>query len=82
MDTQNITLSIPKEILIKVKVIAARRQSSVSGLLTQMLERLVQQEDDYARAKSRHLRWLENGRDLGTLGKIAVKRDELHERSA
>lgn len=81
MDTQNITLSIPKEILIKVKVIAARRQSSVSGLLTQMLERLVQQEDEYARAKSRHLRWLENGHDLGTRGKIAVKRDELHERS-
>ena len=42
METQNVTLSIPKETLLKVKLLAVKRQTSVSGLLTQALERLVQ----------------------------------------
>ena len=40
METQNITLSIPKEILLRVKLLAVKRQTSVSGLLTQTLEGL------------------------------------------
>jgi len=81
METQNITLSIPKETLLKVKLLAVKRQTSVSGLLTQTLERLVQQEDAYAHARQRHLSWLEQNVDLGTGGQISIKRDELHERS-
>jgi HSP90 family molecular chaperone len=80
MDTQNITLSIPKEVLVKIKVIAARRQTSVSRMLTQMLERMVQQEDAYERASRRHAHWLEEGVDLGTRGEISTGREELHER--
>jgi len=80
MDTQNITLSIPKEVLVKIKVIAARRQTSVSRMLTQMLERLVQQEDVYDRASRRHARWLKEGVDLGTRGGVSTRREELHER--
>jgi hypothetical protein len=80
METQNITLSIPKEILLKVKLIAVKRGTSVSRLLTQTLERLVQQEDAYAHAQRRHLQWLERGADLGTGGQILTGRDELHER--
>ena len=34
METQDITLSIPKEILLKVKLIAVTRQTSVSGSST------------------------------------------------
>jgi hypothetical protein len=52
METQNITLSLPKEVLLKVKLLAVKRQTSVSGLLAQMLERLVQQEDAYPRGTS------------------------------
>jgi hypothetical protein len=81
MDRQNITLSLPKETLLKVKLIAVKRQTSVSGLLTQTLERLVEQEDSYAHARRRHLEWLERGVDLGTAGRIATGRDELHERN-
>ena len=80
METRNITLSIAKEVLLKVKLIAVRRQTSVSGLLTQMLEQPVQQEDAYARARQRHLQRLEQGLDLGTGGQILTQRDELHER--
>jgi predicted transcriptional regulator len=80
METQNITLSLPKDILLKVKHLAVRRNMSVSSLLTQALETLVQQEDAYAQAKRRHLQWLEQGADLGTGGQIETQRDDLHER--
>jgi tryptophan 2,3-dioxygenase len=81
MEKQNITLALPKEILLKVKLIAVQRGTSVSGLLAQTLESLVQQEDAYARARQRHLRWLEQSVDLGTGGQILTRRDALHERS-
>ena len=81
METQNITLAIPKEVLLKVKLLAVKRQTSVSGLLTQTLERLVQQEDAYAHARQRHLQRLEHGIDLDTGGQILIGRDELHERA-
>jgi len=81
METRNITLAIPKEVLLKIKLLAVKRQTSVSGLLTQTLERLVQQEDAYTHARQRHLQWLEEGADLGTNGHITTQRDELHERA-
>lgn len=80
METQNITLSLPKEILLKVKLLAVKRQTSVSGLLTQTLEKLVEQEEAYTHARRRHLQWLEKGADLGTGGQITTSREELHER--
>ena len=81
METQNITLAIPKEILVKVKLLAVKRQTSVSGLLAQTLERLVQQEDAYLHARQRHLQRLEQSVDLGTGGELLNRRDELHERA-
>ena len=81
MERQNITLSIPKDILLKVKLLAVQRGTSVTGLLTQTLERLVRQEDAYAHARQRHLHWLEEGADLGTGGRMLTHRDELHERA-
>lgn len=80
METQNITLALPKELLLKVKLIAVKRRISVSKLLTQALEEIVQREDDYIQARRRHLAWLESGLDLGTEGRPPATRDELHER--
>jgi len=81
METQDITLSMPNEVLLKVELLATKQQTSVSGLLTQMIEELVQQEDAYARAQERHLEWHEQGADLGTGGQFPIQRDELHERT-
>lgn len=80
MERQNITLAVPKDILLKVKLLAVKRGTSVSRLLTETLERLVEQEEAYAHAQRRHLQCLEQGIDLGTEGHIATLRDELHER--
>lgn len=81
METQNVTLSIPRETLLKVKLIAVKQNTSISGLLTQALERIVEQEDTYVHARRRHLQWLEQGTDLGTGGQILTGREELHERA-
>jgi predicted transcriptional regulator len=80
MEIQNITLALPKDVLLKVKLLAVQRQASVSGLLTQALEQLVAQEDAYLHARRRHQYLLEQGIDLGSKGQITSTRDELHER--
>lgn len=55
MDYQNVTLSLPREVLRRAKHIAIERGISLSGLLTQLLEELTRKEDVYSRAKERHL---------------------------
>jgi len=80
METQNITLSIPKGTLYKVKLLAVKQGTSFSVMVTRTTERLVEQEDVYIRARQRHLQLLEQGADLGTDGRILTRRDELHER--
>jgi hypothetical protein len=81
MERQNITLALPKELLLKIKLIAVRRGTSVSGLLTDTLQGLAEREDAYAHARRRHLEWLATGADLGTGGRASCGRDELHERA-
>ena len=80
MRTQNITLSIPKDILLKIKVIAAKREMSISGFLTRILEEIVSREEGYQAAQRRHLATLEEGTHLGTNGALSWTREELHER--
>jgi predicted transcriptional regulator len=81
MEKQNITLSVPKDVLHKVKLIAVQRQTSVSAMLTQTLEQIVEREETYALASRRHLEWLNRGADLGTAGQAPAGRGELHERA-
>jgi len=77
---QNITLSIPKPVLRKVKILAVERQTSVSALLTGLLEEIVEREDAYAAARERALTRLERPANLGTRGQVTWTRDSLHER--
>ena len=80
MEKQNITLSIPKDILQKVKIIAVKRGTSLSRLLTRTLEGIVSREESYEVARRNHLSILEEGLDLGTEGNTQWTREELHER--
>jgi hypothetical protein len=88
IETQPVVLDIPKDIVRELEQIAARRQLSVSQLMTEALEVIVQHEvqheDEYkARyeaAKRRQLALLDKGLDLGTGGRSPASRDELHER--
>jgi len=80
VERQNITLSLPKSLLKRVKHLAVEKNSSVSGLLTQFLADLVEQEEVYQKAKNEHLALLEEGFELGTHGSINWKRVDLHDR--
>ena len=62
----------------KARVLAARRATSVSGLLAQQIEILVGEEETYERARRQALTLLDQGFHLG--GAIRVNRDEWHER--
>ena len=79
-DRQNVTLSLPKDVLRKAKIIAIERNTSLSGLLTQLLMEAVKQEERHEASMRNHLRYLEEASDLGTQGYITWKREELHER--
>ena len=80
MEKQNITLSLAKDILRKVKIIAVERGTSVSGLLTSILEDVVRHKENYKTAYRSHKLILERGIDLGTSGSAIWTREELHER--
>jgi hypothetical protein len=75
---QNVTVSLEKSVLRKAKVLAARRETSISALLAQQIESLVGEDEAYERARRDAARLLEKGFRLGGAG--AVNRDELHER--
>lgn len=80
MERQNVTISLSKETLEKVRLIASQRKMSLSALLTEKLEETIAQANAYEQAKEHHLALLKQGFDMGTGGKATWTRDELHER--
>ena len=76
--SQNITIRLDRRTLRKAKVLAARRHTSISGLLAQQLETLVGEDDAYEQARRRALALLDRGFHLGR--RIGATRDEWHER--
>ena len=75
---QNITLSIDKNLIREAKILAAQRQVSISRLLSQELQKLIEDTKDYEWAKRRALNLIDEGFHLG--GEITATREELHER--
>ena len=62
----------------KAKILAARRETSISGLLAKEIEFLVGEEEAYERAERQAMALLDKGFRMG--GMIRAGRDELHER--
>jgi predicted transcriptional regulator len=75
---QNVTISLSRQVLKKAKILAARCETSVSGLLAQEIELLVSKEEAYERAERQALAFLDQGFHLG--GVTRADRDKLHER--
>jgi hypothetical protein len=81
MDIQDVTLSIPKDVLLKLKVIAVKQGLSISELLILTLQEIVTKEEGYQVAGWRHLALLEEANlNLGTNGIIPWARIDLHDR--
>lgn len=75
---QNVTISLDRQTLRKAKILAAKRGTSISGLLAGQIEILVGEEEAYERAERQALALLDQGFHLG--GAIRASRHELHER--
>jgi hypothetical protein len=75
---QNVTVSLTRQTLQKAKVLAARRATSISGLLAHQIEMLVGEEEAYEQAERQAMSLLDQGFPMG--GVIRAKRDEWHER--
>jgi hypothetical protein len=75
---QNLTISLNRKTIQKAKVVAAKRSTSISGLLARQIEILVGEGEAYERAERQAISLLDEGFHLG--GLIRANRDELHER--
>jgi hypothetical protein len=80
MSSQNVTLSLPKELLKEARLLAVERGTSLSGLLADYLGRAVRDDIRYEAAQKRIERRLRRGFDLGTAGTRLPTRADLHER--
>jgi len=76
---QNVTLSLTRETIEKLRVLAARRGTSISGLVAEQIEiRVGEDQAAYERAQRRAMMLLDQDFHLGSV--IGASRDELHER--
>ncbi len=75
---QNVTVSLNVQIIRKAKILAAKRSTSISSMIAQQIEALVNEDEVQQRAASSAIARMERGLRLGG-GKL-VGREELHER--
>jgi len=76
---RNITLALDDDLIRKARLLAARRNRSVSALLREELVRLVTADEAYETAKQAALARLERGTHLG--GGSLPAREDLHDRA-
>ncbi len=74
----NITLKVDRDLLRRAKVLAAEKDTSVSALVTEQLERVVRDRDGYEQAKKRALARMKRASHLGYTP--PASRDEFYER--
>ena len=77
-EKQNITVRLSKQTIQKARVVAARRATSISGLVAEQIEGLAAEEDAYDRAMRHAIALMEKGFPLG--GEHKIDRASLHER--
>lgn len=80
MEKQNITLALPKDVLKRVKVMAAEQGTSVSALMERLLQERLARHEGYEQARQRQTTLMADGFDLGTGGQRTWTREGLHER--
>ena len=77
MARRNLTLQLDEDMIRLAKILAAKRGTSVSGLVAHELEQLVAQDARYEEARRRAAEIMAESTPRG--GR-AWRRDELHER--
>jgi hypothetical protein len=74
---RNVTITLDGQTIRKAKIIAARRSTSISKLLSRQIE-ILADEEDYERAERQAIVLLDRGFRMG--GSILAIRDNLHGR--
>ncbi len=74
---QNLTIHLDRETIRQARILAAKRGTSVSGLVAAQLSATVADDDRYESARRIALDLIERGFHMGG-GRL--KRDDLHER--
>lgn len=80
MDRTNVTLSLPETLLKRFRVYAAEKNRSMTEIMTEALQELMERERRSRGAQRRFLARIRNAPDRGTKGKTRWSREELHER--
>jgi len=76
---KNITLALDDDLIIKARVAAARRQTSLTSFVRRSIQELVSEDRQRARACSRLKSLMRN--PSMQVGKFRWTRDEIHDRS-
>ena len=77
-EKQNVTISLDNRVILKAKILAAKRATSISGMLAEQVEALVLQDEGREQAIASSLARLTRGLHMG--GSTLAGRDSLHER--
>lgn len=80
MSQQNVTVSLPSDLLKEVRHLAVDRGVSLSRFVALLLEQEVEERRRYQAARDRQVSLLREGLPLGTQGCITWERAEIHER--
>lgn len=75
---QNVTVSLHPETVRKARILAAKRSTSISGLLAEQIEALTGEDEVYEKARRSALSLMRKGFHLG--GRIGASREDLHAR--
>lgn len=80
MNTQNLTLALPKVLIKQIKILAAQEDKSITQMIRAMLEKKITKDPAYEEAKKRYFKITKKGFNLGANGHLNISREELHER--
>ena len=78
---KNITITLPEEVALWLRVRAAQNERSVSRWIAELLEGMRRQEDDYDVAMERFLTRAREPRKLKWVDGRKPTREELHDRA-
>jgi len=76
---QNLTVRLDRETIRKAKILAAKRGTSISELVSKAIIERVAEGEAFEAAERRAVVFLDQGFHLG--GRMGARRDDLHDRA-
>jgi hypothetical protein len=77
---KNVTLSLPEPLLRRFRVFAAERNQSMTSVMAEAIQRMIDADAESERSKRRFLERLQNPPGRTLHGKITWTREELYDR--